>query len=196
MLERARDLGFLGPAPVDEHVSHAARFGDALDRFELSTGRVADIGSGAGVPGLALLATRPELSAVLIDAAQRRCSFLVWAVAELGIGERAEIWCGRAEEIGHEARARERFDGVVARGFGPPATTLECATGLVRPGGLVVVSEPPLPRRWPEAGLASLALRQVDGGPGVAVFERLENLSDELPRPSKQQRRRPFFDVE
>ena len=124
VLERARSVGFLGPGPVDDHIDHAERFLAALPVGPTPV-RFADIGSGGGVPGLALLVADPTLSAALIDSAQRRCSFLLWAVAELGLGDRAEVWCGRVEELGHEERARERFDAVVARGFGPPATTLE-----------------------------------------------------------------------
>jgi 16S rRNA (guanine527-N7)-methyltransferase len=198
VLERARSVGFLGPGPVDEHVAHAARFLAALRAGGLEHGRIADIGSGGGVPGLVLLASEPGLEAVLLDAAQKRCSFLVWAAAELGLDDRVEVWCGRAEVIAHEDRARERFDAVVARGFGPPAVTLECATGLVRPGGRVVVSEPPERRIWPAEALAELALVEVvaDRVEGVAVFERLPALPGGVPRSGKQLQRAPRFTME
>lgn len=204
VLERARSVGFLGPGPVGDHVEHAGRFLDALRAAGSTEGTVADIGAGGGVPGLALLVAEPALSAVLIDAAQKRCSFLLWAVSVLGLADRAEVWCGRVEEIGHEARARDRFDAVVARGFGPPSTTLECATALVRPGGRVVVSEPPQKRRWPGGPLAQLALVQVPdrsgtgvtGHEGTAVFERVGVLAERFPRPAKEQQRLPLFATE
>ncbi len=209
VLERARSFGFLGPGPVEDHVVHAGRFLDALVAAGLvsdpgdgtPTGdgapvRVADIGAGGGVPGLVLLATSPTLEMVLIDASQKRCAFLVWALAELGIDDRAEVWCGRAEEIGHEERARERFDAVVARGFGPPPTTLECATGLVRPGGRIVISEPPQRRDWPADALAELALSVGPPSPSMAVFVRGSGLDARFPRPARQQQRRPTFDLE
>jgi len=221
VLERAKAVGFLGPGPVGDHIAHADRFDRALSdlvarpRPEVEDGprdegspavaggpghaggvRFADIGSGGGLPGLALLLADGRRRAVLIDASQRRCAFLVWAVAELGVAERAEVWCGRAEAIGHQARARERFDAVVARGFGPPAVTLECATPLVRPGGRIVISEPPVARSWPADGLAELALAQRAGPAGVAVFERLPGLADSYPRPAKQQQQHPCFSLE
>ena len=205
VLERAKAVGFLGPGPVAEHIGHADRFGRALaslwgdERAVVGAGpgrRIADIGAGGGVPGVPLLVTDRALQAVLIDSSQKRCSFLVWALAELGLSDRAEVWCGRAEVIGHERRARERFDAVVARGFGPPSSTLECAAPLVRPGGHVVISEPPVARSWPPAGLAQLALTKVDGPSGVAVFERLQGLSGDYPRTSKQQQRRPLISME
>ena len=226
VLERARSIGFLGPGPVEDHVEHARRFVRALDAVGIGAGvdvldgggvdgradegadpaldtddggaawSVADIGAGGGVPGLVLLVECPGLRMVLIDAAQKRCAFLVWALAELELSDRAEVWCGRAEELGHEERARERFDAVVARGFGPPSITLECATGLVRPGGYIVISEPPQRRRWPSDGLAELALEVAPPTDGMALFRRRPGLAARYPRPARQQQRRPTFDVE
>ncbi len=190
VLERSRAVGFLGPGPLDTHVEHAALFGRALGPAEC---RFADIGAGGGVPGLPMLVSNPAWSAVLIDASQKRCSFLVWALSELGLNDRAEVWCGRAESLGHEERARERFDAVVARGFGPPAVTIECATPLLRSGGRIVVSEPPVKRNWPTDRLADAGLTQQEAGPGVAIFERTGALRSDLPRPAKQQQRAPLF---
>lgn len=197
VLERSRAIGFLGPGPIDTHIEHASLFGRAVGSAEC---RFADIGAGGGVPGLPMLVAEPKLSAVLIDASQKRCSFLVWAIGELGLSDRAEVWCGRAEEIGREERARQNFDVVVARGFGPPAVTLECAAPLLVDGGRIVVSEPPVPRRWPEGPLGEMGLRQVDALSedgelkGVAVFERLGPLPDLLPRRTKQLQR-PLFET-
>lgn len=201
VLDRARDLGFLGPGPVDDHVSHARRYGFALvdatsGRTEPDAARFADIGSGGGVPGLVLATEHESWNAVLIDASQRRCSFLTWASVELGLVDRVEVWCARAEEVGHQPRAREVFDVVVARSFGPPATTLECASPLTRPGGLIVVSEPPEGRLWPDEGLAQLALAKASGQAGMAVFRRNDGLADRIPRASNQQQREPLFSVE
>lgn len=192
VLERSRAVGFLGPGPIETHIEHAALFGRAIGSAER---RFADIGAGGGLPGLPMLVNAPALSAVLIDASQKRCSFLVWAVAELELSDRVEVWCGRAEVIGRETRAREQFDAVVARGFGPPSTTLECATPLLRPEGHIVISEPPVHRDWPIDGLATLGLTQRDAEQGLAVFERTGSLPDSIPRSTKQLQRRPLFEV-
>jgi len=192
VLERSRALGFLGPGPIESHIEHSSLFGRALGSAEC---RYADIGAGGGVPSLPVLLTGPRLSAVLIDSSQKRCAFLVWAIAELGMTERADVWCGRAEEIGREDRARGQFDAVVARGFGPPAITLECATPLVCDGGRIVISEPPEPRLWPAEGLAGLGLTKLQAGRGVAVFRRDGALPDSVPRSTRQLKRAPLFEV-
>src|SRR3546814_11428625 len=71
VLERSRRLGFLGPGPVEDHVRHAQGFLDALEGV---TGRVVDLGSGGGVPGLVLVVGRPERSVELLDAMSDRMS--------------------------------------------------------------------------------------------------------------------------
>lgn len=192
VLERSRAVGFLGPGPVTPHIEHAAQFGRALGS---AGGRFADLGAGGGVPGLPLLVQHPELSAVMIDASQKRCSFLVWAIGELGLGDRAEVWCGRAEEVARQERARDRFDAVVARGFGPPAVTVECAAPLLVSGGRLVISEPPVPRSWPVKPLSELGLVQLDGHDRVAVFERRGAVPDRFPRSAKRLQRDPLFEL-
>lgn len=97
---------------------------------------------------------------MLLDSSQRRTNFLREAVGRLGIDTRLRVVTARAEAAARDPGLRGRFDAVVARSFGPPAVTAECAVGLLRIGGNLVVSEPPGEEgpsgRWPEAGLAEL----------------------------------------
>ena len=166
VLERSRALGFLGPGPVDAHVARARAFHAAVAE---PTGRVVDLGSGGGVPGLVLARWWPATSWVLLDAAERRTGFLVEAVAELGLEHRVRVHRARAEEAGRDPAWRGGADLVVARSFGPPAVTAECAAPLLVVGGRLLVAEPPSPHpdRWPAAGLAELGLRRVDGDDGA-----------------------------
>jgi 16S rRNA (guanine527-N7)-methyltransferase len=245
VLERSRSLGFLGPGPVEDHIDHARRFTRALDAVVavdpewLSSGvrhrppRLADLGAGGGLPSLPVLVDQDEgghsplagASAVLIDASQKRCSFLIWACTELGLSDRVEVWCGRAEEIAHQDRARFTFDLVLARGFGPPAWTVECGAPLLSAGGLLCISEPPKRRSWPADGLAAVglsgpvlggrdadALDDRDGGAGgraggdgeaghavagdIAVFRRIGEVDDRFPRRAKVAGRDPLFRLE
>lgn len=139
-LERSQRLGFLGPAPVDAHLAHARGFAVAV---EAPPTRFLDLGSGGGVPGLVLAELWPGAQAVLLEAGERRCGFLREAVGRLGLDGRVAVVRQRAEEAGRSPTWRGGFDLVVARSFGPPAVTAECAAPFLRVGGRLVVSEPP-----------------------------------------------------
>src|SRR5690606_17211507 len=124
-------------------------------------GRVLDLGSGGGVPGLVLAVRRPDLDVVLLDAMSRRCTFLEAAAAELGLAGRVRVVCERAEVAARDPELRGTFDVVVARSFAAPPVTAECAAGFLRVGGRLLVSEPPDhtgEERWPAAPLDELGL--------------------------------------
>lgn len=192
-LERSRSLGFLGPGPVADHLDHADAFVAALAS---TTGRVVDLGSGGGVPGLVLARARPDLDLVFVDAMGKRCDFLRQAVEALGF-EHVEVVHARAETVGR-GPLRGTSAVVVARSFGPPAVTAECAAPLLGPKGRVLVSEPPdaPSERWPTAGLAELGLA---AGPVTASAPRLRWLVQVAPCPDTYPRRngvpakRPLF---
>jgi 16S rRNA (guanine527-N7)-methyltransferase len=156
VLEEARARGFLGPGPVDRHYTHAADLARAIGTID---GRVLDLGSGGGLPGLVLFELWPGASGALLDAEQRRCDFLALAIETLALSDRVQVRCGRAEALAREPTLRASFDMVVARSFGRPAVTAECAAGFLRRGGELVVTEPPGDRRasrWDVRGLREL----------------------------------------
>ncbi len=199
VLGRARDLGLLGPGPVRPHLEHAA---GAAERIAARWGPTpasvdgplwaADLGSGGGLPGLPLAVAFPSIQWRLIDAAERRIAFLEWAITELGLAGRVEAVRGRAEVIAHAPEHRGRYDLVTARSFGPPATTAECAVGLLRSEGALLVSEPPEPdpTRWPAGPLASLGLEVVGSGPWMEA-RRTGPLDPSLPRREGVPAKRP-----
>jgi 16S rRNA (guanine527-N7)-methyltransferase len=196
VLARSHALGFLGPGDPMFHVEHALGFGDELDGVD----RVVDLGSGGGVPGL-VLAVLDDRRYLLLDAMQKRCAFLESAVADLGLEERVEIVCARAEDVGRDGERRAWADAVVSRSFGKPAVAAECAAPLLRPGGRLVVSEPPdadrSDLRWVPQGLARLGL--VDEGGRQhrgSNFRRLRQDSpcpDDFPRRAGVPSKRPLF---
>jgi hypothetical protein len=156
VLERSRSLGFLGPGSLRVQVAHARGFAVGVPR---PPGRLLDLGSGGGVPGLVLAAHWPTTEVVLLDAAERRCAFLAESVASLGWDERVRVVRARAEDAGRREDLRARFDVVVARGFGPPPVTAECGAPFLVVGGRLIVSEPP-----PVDDGAACATPQVAGG--------------------------------
>ncbi len=194
VLERARRLGVLGPGPVIDHVEHARLYLKAL--ADLPSGSlVADLGSGAGVPGLVIADLRPDLRLVLIDATEKRVALLEEALQGLGWSDRVRTLLGRAEDLGRQLDWRASFDAVVARLFGPPAVAAECGSPLLRPGGRLVVSEPPDGGdRWPADGLAVLKLVSADEQvEGLEVLLQETRCPDQFPRRVGIPAKRPLF---
>lgn len=156
MLTAARDIGALGTAPIDRVIRHALGFADALENSE---GRVLDLGSGAGVPGLIVAAARPDLQLVLLDRRQSRADALLRATRSLGWSERVVVLSGDARSLVEQPGHLGGYSAVISRGFGPPGETLRVAARAVRSGGVIVISEPPGPvsNRWTPALLRAAA---------------------------------------
>lgn len=200
VLTRSRSLGFLGPGPVEDHIRHGLAFAEVVPS---APARALDLGAGGGLPGLVLATHRwPACRWTFLDAQTRRTAFLEEAVAELGLGQRVAVVTDRAERTGRSADQRGSYDLVVARSFGPPAVSVECAAPLLRPGGLLVVSEPPTAAadRWPTAGLAGAGCspaqhRTVVGDPEthLVVITRTGDPIERLPRRVGVPAKRPLF---
>jgi 16S rRNA (guanine527-N7)-methyltransferase len=127
--------------PADAWRVHVADSLSGLVVPELSVApRIADVGAGAGFPGLVLAAALPEARIDLIESLGRKCEFMHRALATSGIAnaqvvcERAETWAGGGEPDG----GREAYDAVTARAVGRLATLAELASPLLRSGGLLV----------------------------------------------------------
>jgi 16S rRNA (guanine527-N7)-methyltransferase len=99
--------------------------------------RIADVGSGAGVPGLPIAIVRPDLKMSLIEVRRRRVSFLSTAVRELRL-ERVEVLAARVEDLA--STHRECFDAMVMRCVSAPASILSPALAMLRRGGVMVMT--------------------------------------------------------
>jgi 16S rRNA (guanine527-N7)-methyltransferase len=106
------------------------------------TRSILDFGAGAGLPGIPIAIVRPDVEISLLEARQRRASFLRTAVRELEIA-RAHVLPMRAEDA--EEKLAGRFDAVVARCAGRLDQVLPRAVRFARSGGLVVAAGPPKP---------------------------------------------------
>ena len=100
---------------------------------ELPDGRLADIGSGAGLPGIPIAIAEPEREIVLVEANQKKGSFLRQAMIELGLTNSA-VHIGRAETW----RPVERFNVVISRAFAELANFIGNCRHLVATGGVLV----------------------------------------------------------
>ncbi len=171
----ARSLDLLGPMALDEQIDHALGFARAFEQVRAADHRPPVAGwtwdREADFPGWCWPSTGPRAPGVLLDAAERRTTFLSGAVLELGWAGRVRVIRARAEDAAaRTSELRAGFDVVWARSFGSPAVTAECAAPFLRPGGLLVVSEPPGPgqtvARWPREGLARARPGTCDDDPG------------------------------
>lgn len=100
----------------------------------LRPGRVGDIGTGAGLPGLVLAIVRPDVHFVLIEPMERRVAWLQEQSDELGL-DNVTILRARAEDV----RLEERLDQVTARAVSALRTLLPLTAPLLRDGGELVL---------------------------------------------------------
>ena len=98
--------------------------------------RVIDIGSGAGVPGIPLKIIFPQIKLFLMDATNKKITFLNHLKQKLGLDD-IEVINGRAEELAHQ-QYREIFDLVLARGLAPMPTLAELTIPFCKIGGKFV----------------------------------------------------------
>ena len=129
-------------AIVDPTAAWAKHVLDALTLLpllqELRAGaRLADIGSGGGVPGIPLAIARPDLKVTLIEATQKKAAFLVAVAAALGLSQ-VTVRAARAEELAL-GELRGGFDVVTARAVGKLSALVPIAAPLARAGGLLLL---------------------------------------------------------
>ena len=127
------ERGVIGPAEAsriwDRHLLNCA----AIVSLAPVDGWVADVGSGAGLPGVVLGILLPAARVTLVEPLARRVSFLEECLADLELAN-VEVRRARAEELAGELAA----DMVTARAVAPLDKLAGLCAGLARPGGLVV----------------------------------------------------------
>jgi 16S rRNA (guanine527-N7)-methyltransferase len=99
-------------------------------------GRIADVGAGAGFPGLALAVALPETHVDLIESVGRKCEFMRRAIETAGIGN-ATVLNSRSEDLA-SGEGRGAYDTVTARAVGRLSTLAELASPLLKPNGVLV----------------------------------------------------------
>lgn len=130
---------------------------------------MADIGAGAGIPGVPLRIVRPDISLTLIESRRRPVSFLASLSRELDLSG-TEVLEGRAEDLVRQSPSLVgSFDVVVARAVGSLTELIPTAVRYLRNGGVFITSGPPpgKPRPAVPAGFSG-KWEMVSGGvPGL-----------------------------
>jgi 16S rRNA (guanine527-N7)-methyltransferase len=114
---------------------------DSLTGLEVpeirSASRIADIGAGAGFPGLVLAVALPEAQVDLIESVSRKTAFIDRAASEAGIPN-AQAVTARSEDVAKEDASRDSYDVVTARAVARLSTVAELASPLLKEGGVLV----------------------------------------------------------
>jgi 16S rRNA (guanine527-N7)-methyltransferase len=174
---------------------------EALDEGVSSL--VADIGSGAGVPGIPLAVARPAAGFDLVEASERKADFLKRVVGVLELSN-AGVLRARAEELPGQGR-RDAYGAVVVRAVAPLATLVEYAGPLLAEGGRLLAwkgarnpdEEAAGHRAAPRLGLEPLDVRPVTPYRGsrnrhLHLYQKVRPCPPEFPRRAGVARRNPL----
>lgn len=128
-------LGLIGPLEAERlwsrHIINCA----VVAPFVHAGGRIGDVGSGAGLPGLVLAIARPDAHVVLIEPMERRTDWLLAETERLGLTN-VTVLRARAEEVpGSGALDGGAFDQVTARAVSGLTKLIPMVAPLVRPDG-------------------------------------------------------------
>lgn len=121
--------------------------------------RLADIGTGGGLPGIPIAIARPDVAVTLIDSTQKKAAFLERVAGELKL-ENVRVIAARSEQLrGHQ------YDVVVARALAAMDQMVKWCLPLVRPGGKLLAMKGPRGREELES--AGQSIRRYRGQPPV-----------------------------
>ena len=126
------ELGLLGPRELDKlwsrHILNSAVVAELVHPGD----KVADVGSGAGLPGIPMAIARPDADFVLIEPMERRSSWMLEVVEDLGL-KNVRVLRSRAEDV-----TEQDFDIVTARAVAALDKLLKMCVPLLKPGGALI----------------------------------------------------------
>lgn len=144
LIERNKAINLTRITEPDDVVTK--HFLDSLTPLLTSyvSGKVIDVGTGAGFPGLVLKCAKPDIELTLLDSLNKRITFLKDAAAEMGIIDGIEFIHSRAEDTGLDKLHREKYDTVVSRAVANMRTLSEWCLPLLKPNGYFLALKGPL----------------------------------------------------
>lgn len=159
---------------------------------------VADIGTGAGFPGLPIKIIRPDIKLTLVDSLNKRITFLKEVCNVLGL-ENVEFVHGRAEDLGKDKKYREKFDTVVSRAVSNMTVLGEYCLPFVAVGGQLIAlkaedADAELSEAKPMLGNLGGAIGEVLKKPlpesdiirTLVVVDKTKNTPPQFPRTAKR----------
>ena len=140
---------------------------------------LADLGSGAGLPGIPLALARPEMAVHLIESVQKKASFLTQAKIELGLAN-VSVHCDRAEDLALST-AWQPVDLVVSRAFADLSSFVRLASPLLAPGGRLLAMKgvypaeeiASLPEPWAVSACLPLEIPGLAAQRHLLIIERV-----------------------
>jgi 16S rRNA (guanine527-N7)-methyltransferase len=164
--------------------------------------RIADVGAGAGFPGLVLAVALPDAQIDLVESVSRKTAFITHAAQEAGIPN-ATALTTRAEDLAR-TESRESYDVVTSRAVGRLSTLAELASPLLREGGVLTAwkgrrdaeEEAQMSRAAESLGMTPESILDVGGRAGsehrhLHVIRKSAATPPDLPRKSGMAKKRP-----
>lgn len=190
---------------TDRAAAEVQHVGDSLTLLpHLPAGdiRIADVGSGGGVPGIPLAIARPDAQFLLIESTKKKANFLKQAIDSLDLAN-VSISEWRAEDVG-QSNNRETFDVALARAVATMSWLAEWCLPLVKRGGkMLAMKGPKVADELPEAkrtiamaGGDEALVHPVDL-PGtehrvIVEIKKIAKSDKRLPRPATQAKGKPL----
>ena len=167
--------------------------------------RIADLGAGAGFPGIVLALALPAARVDLIESVGRKCDFMREAIAAAGIPNARVVHARSEEHAARGAEGREAYDAVTARAVARLATLAELSSPLLREGGILVAwkgrrdsgEEEELARAVEATAMAPGQVEVVGESAGYVnrhlhVLRKAGPTPENLPRRPGMAKKRPF----
>ena len=166
--------------------------------------KIIDVGTGAGFPGLPLKIVNNDLNITLVDSLNKRINFLNEVKKELKLSN-IEIIHARAEDIGIDAKYREKYDFVVSRAVAELRILVEYLLPLVKVGGRVIAMKGPNIEEEIKSAenainvlggriekIHNFKLGDTDNNRTIIVINKIKNTENKYPRKAGIPRKNPL----